>query len=101
MLVGTKCQNNFQDYDVLRILKFAALFSMLNRWEKGRENLKHGKTYGLGSYSNMFLPLMGSLSHEKSKEIEVSVSISKIDVGKFFVFAFVILPSWFSTVKIE
>ena len=30
-------KKNFQDHDFFRILKFPALFSVLNRWEKGRE----------------------------------------------------------------
>ena len=38
-------------------LKFPALFSVLNRWEKVREISKPGKNRGLESCSNIFIPL--------------------------------------------
>ena len=42
----------------LRVSKFPALFSLLNRWKKGREISKPGKDRGLESCSNIFFPLV-------------------------------------------
>ena len=50
-------KNNFQDHDFFRVLKFPALFFVLNKWEKGREISKAGKNRGLESCSNIFFPL--------------------------------------------
>ena len=56
-LKGTKYWNNFHDHVFFRILKFPAICSLLNRWEKGREISKPGKNRGLGSKSNISFPL--------------------------------------------
>ena len=48
---------NFHDHDFFRVLKFPAHFSVLNRWEKGREISKPGKNRGLESCTSIFFPL--------------------------------------------
>ena len=74
ILEGKKYYNNFQELDFFRFLKFPALFSVLDRWKKGRQISKPGKNRGLESCSNIFFPLAGlDLAHIENLIYEVLI----------------------------
>ena len=56
-LWGKKILEQLSRPRYFQVLKFYALFSVLNRWEQGREISKPGKNRSLESSSNIFFPL--------------------------------------------